>query len=161
MVNNRKMIEEKGSKMEQTTLWSIEWGIVELVNNPTIQRKLRAELDAVLVRDQLAEPDIQRLPYLNAVVKETLRYLMVIPLLVPHMNIHDAKLAGFDIPAESKIVLNAWWLANNPADRKNLEEFRPERFLEEEVKVEANGNDFRFPLRRRSGNRRSAGGRRR
>ncbi|WOL13882.1 trans-cinnamate 4-monooxygenase [Canna indica] len=82
----------------ETTLWSIEWGIAELVNNPVIQRKLRVELDAVLGRDQLAEPDLQRLPYLNAVVKETLRYRMAIPLLVPHMNVHDANLAGFDIP---------------------------------------------------------------
>ncbi|WOK93318.1 cinnamate 4-hydroxylase [Canna indica] len=61
------------------------------------------------------------------------------------MNVHDAKLVGFNIPTESKIVVNGWWLANNPADRKNPEEFRPKRFLEEEAKVEANGNDFRFP----------------
>ncbi|WOL14765.1 trans-cinnamate 4-monooxygenase [Canna indica] len=179
VAERKKMMEEKGSKMElkcaidhildaemkgeinydnvlyiveninvaalETTLWSIEWGIAELVNNPAIQRKLRAELDAVLGRGhQLTEPDLQRLPYLNAVVKEALRYRMAIPLLVPHMNLHDARLAGFDIPAESKILVNAWWLANNPALWKNPEEFRPERFLEEEAKVEANGSDFRF-----------------
>ncbi|PON71148.1 Cytochrome P450, E-class, group I [Parasponia andersonii] len=129
----------------ETTLWSIEWGIAELVNHPEIQQKLRDELDTVLGPGvQITEPDTHKLPYLQAVIKETLRLRMAIPLLVPHMNLHDAKLGGYDIPAESKILVNAWWLANNPAHWKNPEEFRPERFLEEEAKVEANGNDFRY-----------------
>ena len=129
----------------ETTLWSIEWGIAELVNHPEIQKKLRNELDTVLGRGvQITEPDVPKLPYLQAVVKETLRLRMAIPLLVPHMNLQDAKLGGFDIPAESKILVNAWWLANNPALWNKPEEFRPERFLEEESKVEATGNDFRY-----------------
>nr|AZU97077.1 cytochrome P450 [Arnebia euchroma] len=129
----------------ETTLWSIEWGIAELVNHPRIQKKLRDEIDAILGPGvQVTEPDTHKLPYLQAVVKETLRLRMAIPLLVPHMNLHDAKLNGYDIPAESKILVNAWWLANNPEQWKNPEEFRPERFLEEDAKVEANGNDFRY-----------------
>ena len=123
----------------------MEWGLAELVNHPDVQRKVRAELDSILGPGvPVTEPDIPRLPYLQAVVKETLRLRMAIPLLVPHMNLHDAKLNGFDIPAESKILVNAWLLANNPAHWKNPEQFRPERFLEEEAKVEANGNDFRY-----------------
>jgi trans-cinnamate 4-monooxygenase len=129
----------------ETTLWSIEWGIAELVNHPEIQKKLRDELDTVLGPGvQITEPNTYKLPYLQAVIRETLRLRMAIPLLVPHMNLHDAKLGGHDIPAESKILVNAWWLANNPAHWKKPEEFRPERFLEEESKVEANGNDFRY-----------------
>ncbi|XP_075519726.1 trans-cinnamate 4-monooxygenase-like [Primulina tabacum] len=129
----------------ETTLWSIEWGIAELVNHPEIQKKLRNEIDTVLGPGvPVTEPEIHKLPYLQAVVKETLRLRMAIPLLVPHMNLHDAKLSGYDIPAESKILVNAWWLANNPDHWKNPEEFRPERFLEEESKVDTNGNDFRY-----------------
>lgn len=45
------------------------------------------------------------------------------------MNLNDAKLAGYDIPAESKILVNAWWLANNPETWKKPDEFRPERVL--------------------------------
>ncbi|XP_004970385.2 trans-cinnamate 4-monooxygenase [Setaria italica] len=129
----------------ETTLWSIEWAIAELVNHPEIQRKLRQELDAALgPGHQITEPDTHRLPYLQAVIKETLRLRMAIPLLVPHMNLHDAKLGGYDVPAESKILVNAWYLANNPDSWRRPEEFRPERFLEEERHVEANGNDFRY-----------------
>ncbi|CAO2182519.1 unnamed protein product [Urochloa humidicola] len=129
----------------ETTLWSMEWAIAELVNHPEIQQKLRQELDTVLgPGHQVTEPDTHRLPYLQAVIKETLRLRMAIPLLVPHMNLHDAKLGGYDIPAESKVLVNAWYLANNPDSWRNPEEFRPERFLEEEKHVEPNGNDFRY-----------------
>ncbi|WOH12386.1 hypothetical protein DCAR_0831889 [Daucus carota subsp. sativus] len=128
-----------------TTLRSIEWAIAELINHPEVQKKLRHEIDSVLgVGVQVTEPDTHKLPYLEAVIKETLRLRMGVPLLVPHMNLHDAKLGGYDIPAKSKVVVNAWWLANNPAHWKNPEEFRPERFMEEESNVETNGNDFRF-----------------
>jgi len=126
-------------------LWSIEWGIAELVNHPAIQSKLREEITSVLGAGvAVTEPDLDRLPYLQAVVKETLRLRMAIPLLVPHMNLNDGKLHGYDIPAESKILVNAWFLANDPKRWVKPEEFRPERFLEEEKAVEAHGNDFRF-----------------
>eukprot|EP01018_Ginkgo_biloba_P009536 Gb_26239 [translate_table: standard] len=97
----------------ETSLWSMEWAIAELVNNPNIQQKLRSELDEVLGRENLMqESDISKLPYLHAVVKETLRLHTAVPLLLPHMNLHQVKLGGYDIPAESKIVVNAWWLSN-------------------------------------------------
>uniref|UniRef100_A0A0D9WF32 Cytochrome P450 73A33 n=1 Tax=Leersia perrieri TaxID=77586 RepID=A0A0D9WF32_9ORYZ len=128
----------------ETTLWSIEWGIAELVNHPSIQSKVREEIATVLGGAPVTEPDLERLPYLQAVVKETLRLRMAIPLLVPHMNLNDGKLAGYDIPAESKILVNAWFLANDPKKWVKPDEYRPERFLEEEKAVEAHGNDFRF-----------------
>lgn len=76
------------------------------VNHGEIQEKLRRELDTVLGPGrQITEPDTHRLPYLQAVVKETLRLRMAIPLLVPHMNLRDAELAGYGIPAESKVLV--------------------------------------------------------
>ncbi|KAL3616242.1 Cytochrome p450 [Castilleja foliolosa] len=129
----------------ETTIWALEWAIAELVNNPKIQEKLRAELDTMLGPGvQVTEPDTYKLPYLQAVIKETLRLRMIVPCLVPHMNLHQAKLGGYDIPAETRIYVNAWWLANDPAHWKKPEEFRPERFLEEESKVDPIGNDIKY-----------------
>nr|QWK52429.1 cytochrome P450 73A5-2 [Isatis tinctoria] len=139
------MVENINVAAIETTLWSIEWALAQLVNQPDIQNKLRTEIDTVLGPGvQVTEPELHKLPYLQAVIKETLRLRMSAPLLVPHMNLKDTKLAGYDIPAESKILVNAWWLANNPSSWKKPEEFRPERFFEEEAHVEANGNDFRY-----------------
>ncbi|KAJ8540025.1 hypothetical protein K7X08_026414 [Anisodus acutangulus] len=50
----------------------------------------------------------------------------------------ESRLAqSFDYNYETKVVVNAWWLANNPAWWKNPNEFRPERFLEEDGGTEA------------------------
>ncbi|KAF8407361.1 hypothetical protein HHK36_006489 [Tetracentron sinense] len=131
----------------ETTLWSMEWAIAELVNHPIVQRKIREEITTVLGGNQVTESNLHELPYLQATVKETLRLHSPIPLLVPHMNLEEAKLGGYTIPKGSKVVVNAWWLSNNPAWWKNAGEFRPERFLEEEGGTEAVAGgkvDFRF-----------------
>ncbi|TXG61123.1 hypothetical protein EZV62_012486 [Acer yangbiense] len=131
----------------ETTLWSMEWAIAELVNHPQVQHKIRQEITNVLKGNPITESNLQELPYLQATLKETLRLHTPIPLLVPHMNLQEAKLGGFTIPKESKVVVNAWWLANNPKWWKNPQEFRPERFLEEECSTEAVAGgkvDFRY-----------------
>ncbi|KAK6122174.1 hypothetical protein DH2020_044085 [Rehmannia glutinosa] len=129
----------------ETTIWALEWAVAELINNPEVQTKLRAEIDTVLGPGvQVTEADTHKLPYLQAVIKETLRLRTIVPCLLPHMNLNEAKLGGYDIPAQSRVLVNAWRLANDPAQWKRPEEFRPERFMEEESKVEANGNDLKY-----------------
>ncbi|KNA18393.1 hypothetical protein SOVF_071140 [Spinacia oleracea] len=132
----------------ETTLWSMEWAIAELVNHPKIQQKIRQEIATVLKGKPVTEANLEQLPYLQATVKETLRLHTPIPLLVPHMNLEEAKLGGYTIPRESKVVVNAWLLANNPEWWKDPQEFRPERFLEEEGATDATVGggkvDYRF-----------------
>ena len=132
----------------ETTLWSMEWAIAELVNHPNVQSKIREEISRVLKGKPVTESNLHELPYLEATVKETLRLHTPIPLLVPHMNMEDAKLGGYTIPKDSKVVVNAWWLANNPQWWNKPHEFRPERFFQEEsgidAAVAAGKVDFRF-----------------
>lgn len=129
-------------------MWGMEWALAELVNHPSCQKRLRDELHRVLGGEPVTETSLARLPYLEAVVKETLRLHSPIPLLVPHMNLDAAKLGGYEIPKRTKVIVNAWWLGNNPEWWVRPKEFRPERFLEEEGEVEAvvgGGKvDFRF-----------------
>ncbi|KAK3157936.1 hypothetical protein QOZ80_2AG0130480 [Eleusine coracana subsp. coracana] len=123
----------------ETTLWSIEWALAELVNHPTVQQKI----NTLLPQDDepLTESNVHALRYLNAAVKETLRLHSPIPLLVPHMNLE---------PARSPRAPRWWstlWLGNDPALWD-----RPERFLlggqEEKVDATTTGGggkvDFRF-----------------
>lgn len=127
----------------ETTLWSSEWAIAELVNNPDIQRKLRSELDNVLGKGvPTREPDVTKLTYLQAMIKEVLRMHLVAPMLLPHKNLRATKLGLYDIPAGCRVLVNAWGISNNPKYWEKPEEFRPERFIEQ--KVELNGSDFRF-----------------
>lgn len=139
------MVENVNAAGTETTLWSIEWGLAELVNNPGMQKRIRGELDEVLGKGNLiCEVDTRgdKLPYLMAFVKEVMRRHMSIPLLVPHLNVNQEKLMGYDIPAGSRIFVNAWWIGNNPKYWDRPSEFRPERFLDSAM--ELTGNDFRF-----------------
>ena len=129
----------------ETLLWSIEWALAELVNNPDIQARIQDELDKILGKGKLiceADTHNNKLPYLMAFVKEVMRFHMCIPQLVPHLNLEPAKLLGYDIPAGSRIFVNSWWIANNPKYWDEPEKFVPERFLNSDS--ELTGNDFRF-----------------
>lgn len=55
--------------------------ILAMTLNPDVMRKAQAELDAVVGRDRIPTfADKDNLPYIRAIVKETLRWRPVSPL---------------------------------------------------------------------------------
>ncbi|WVZ60392.1 hypothetical protein U9M48_010424 [Paspalum notatum var. saurae] len=125
-----------------TTVISVEWTMAELVRNPRVQEKLQEELDRVVGRDRvLLETDFQNLPYLQAVAKESLRLHPPTPLMLPHKASASVKIAGYDIPKGANVIVNVWAVARDPKVWDNPLEFRPERFLKENIDIK--GADFR------------------
>lgn len=121
---------------------SVEWAMAELVRNPRVQQKVQEELDRVIGHDRvMTEVDIPNLPYLQCVVKESLRLHPPTPLMLPHRANSNVKLGGYDIPKGSNVNVNVWAVARDPAVWKNPLEFRPERFVEEDIDIK--GHDFR------------------
>ncbi|KAM7476814.1 hypothetical protein LguiB_024057 [Lonicera macranthoides] len=126
-----------------TTAISVEWAMAELIKNPRVQQKAQEELDRVIGSERvLTEPDVANLPYLQSVTKEALRLHPPTPLMLPHRANANVKVGGYDIPKGSNIHVNVWAVARDPAVWKNASEFRPERFLEEDVDMK--GHDFRL-----------------
>ncbi|KAI3686403.1 hypothetical protein L1987_80079 [Smallanthus sonchifolius] len=80
-------------------------------------------------RPMIPEDDIDKIPYLRAVLKETLRLHAPAPLLLPRESTKDVKLLGYDIPSGTQVMINAWAIARDPSIWEEPEEFRPERFL--------------------------------
>ena len=77
--------------------------------HPEVLRKAHAELDAVVGPHRL--PDIgdrDSLPYLNAIIKESMRWHSAVPLGVPHANIDDDEFRGYFIPAGTVLIANTW-----------------------------------------------------
>ena len=69
----------------ETNSSTIELAMDEVIHNPRIMKKAQAELEEVIGKDRrVEESDIDRLPYLHAVVKEVFRLHPPVPLLVPH-----------------------------------------------------------------------------
>ena len=125
-----------------TTVITVEWAMAELVRNPRVQEKVQEELDRVIGYERImSEADFQNLPYLQCVVKESLRLHPPTPLMLPHKATANVKIGGYDIPKGSNVHVNVWAIARDPQIWKNPLEYRPERFAEENIDIK--GNDFR------------------
>ncbi|KAL5652688.1 hypothetical protein ACJX0J_038146, partial [Zea mays] len=114
----------------------LEWVMARMVLHPGIQSKAQAELDAVVGRGRVSDADVVRLPYLQRVVKETLRVHPPGPLLSwARLAVHDAVVGGHLVPAGTTAMVNMWAIAHDPAVWPEPSAFRPERFEEEDVSV--------------------------
>lgn len=139
---------------------------------PEVQRKAQAELDAVVGHDRLPTfKDQASLPYVNALLKELLRWHTVTPIGVPHCSVTDDEYNGYYIPAGSIMTVNVWYvrpflvnrdqltcldlsraLSRDPEVFPDPESFIPERFLDANGKLDPRSNeltDFTFGFGRR------------
>ncbi|KAL6623512.1 hypothetical protein ACP70R_033391 [Stipagrostis hirtigluma subsp. patula] len=114
-----------------TSALTTEWAMAQLLTHPEAMRKVRAEVDAAVGTDRLVEEsDIANLPYLQCVVKETLRLRPVAPVIPAHEAMEDCAVGGFHVRRGTMILVNAWAIHRDPNFWEALEEFRPERFLD-------------------------------
>ncbi|CAK8562839.1 unnamed protein product [Lathyrus sativus] len=122
---------------------TIEFAIAEMMNKPEVMRKVQEELETVVGKDNsVEESHIHKLPYLHAVMKETLRLHPVLPLMVPHCPSETTKVGGYTIPEGSRVFVNVWAIHRDPSVWKNPLEFDPTRFLD--GKWDYSGNDFSY-----------------
>ena len=78
---------------------------------PDVQQKAQAELDAVVGPDRLPElSDCNSLPYLNALIKELLRWHPVVIVGLPHRTLADDEYKGYFIPAKTIVIANIWYV---------------------------------------------------
>ncbi|KAM7257823.1 hypothetical protein ACFE04_013564 [Oxalis oulophora] len=124
-----------------TTSITMEWAMAELLHNPTTLTKVRQELEQNIGRGNLVkESDISRLPYLQAIVKETLRLHPAAPMLVPRKPDCDVEICGYTIPKGTRVIINAWAIGRDPTTWENPDRFFPERFMGSNIDVR--GHNF-------------------
>ncbi|RDX63227.1 2-hydroxyisoflavanone synthase, partial [Mucuna pruriens] len=113
-----------------STAVATEWALSELINNPSVLQKAREEIYSVVGKDKLVdEADIQNLPYLRAIVKETFRMHPPLPV-VKRKCVAECEVDGYVIPEGALILFNVWAVGRDPKYWDRPLEFRPERFLE-------------------------------
>ncbi|EJD42062.1 cytochrome P450 [Auricularia subglabra TFB-10046 SS5] len=115
-----------------TTLSTLKSFILAMVLHPETQRKAQAELDRVIPADRLpslADRDDSKLPYLEAVLRETYRKFPSAPLGIAHTSMQDDIYEGMRIPADTIVISNIGAILQDERTFPQPGSFRPERFL--------------------------------
>lgn len=124
-----------------TTFNSLTFSILYMILYPNVQRKVQGELDRIVGRNRLPSlEDRAHLQYVEATLHEVLRLSSVAPLAVPHAPLYaekDIEFQGYIIPKNSRVILNLYALHHDRKIWGDPENFRPERFIDE------NGKFFR------------------
>jgi cytochrome P450 len=128
-----------------TSAITIEWALAELINNPDVMDNAKQEIDSVMLdmNRLIEESDIPNLPYLQAIVKETLRIHPTAPIL-GRQSSESCLVYGYEIQANTNLFVNLWSMGRDPKLWENPLEFRPERFMNEDNKFDVRGQNFQF-----------------
>ncbi|CAH8390873.1 unnamed protein product [Eruca vesicaria subsp. sativa] len=127
-----------------TTSSLLEWTMTELMRHPECVKKLRDEICSVSMHNSYVnEEDVEKMNYLNAIIKETLRLHPPLSILVPRLLSEDVRLRGYDITAGTQVMINAWAIQRDNATwGPDAEEFKPERHLNSSLDFQ--GQDYKF-----------------
>ncbi|KAI4303478.1 hypothetical protein MLD38_039101 [Melastoma candidum] len=114
-----------------TTSSTVEWAMAELLHNPEKLARSQDELHRIVGNGKpIEESDFCRLPYLNAIVKETFRLHPAAPLLMPRKCSDDTLIGGYTVPRDSQVFVNVWAIGRDKdVWGDDATEFMPERFL--------------------------------
>jgi cytochrome P450 len=112
----------------ETTATALAWTMHRVLTEPGVRDRVRSELADVARGGRVAAEDLGRLPYLDAVVKETLRLNPVIPDVMRLVK-RPARIGGVDVPAGVAVAPNIYGAHRRAEAWPEPERFRPERFL--------------------------------
>lgn len=124
---------------------TLTWALSLLLNNPDKLHKAQQELkDRVGFHRQVSETDVKNLPYLQAIVKETLRLYPAVPLSVPRLAMRNCTVSGYEVRAGTQLLVNLWKILRDPRVWSEPSEFVPERFLTTHADVDVRGHSFEY-----------------
>ncbi|XP_068636127.1 cytochrome P450 89A2-like [Aristolochia californica] len=127
-----------------STATALEWIMANIVKYPEIQEKLVKEIEEVVgerhahggeenPRNFIEEEDLKKMPYLKAVVMESLRLHPPLSYVLPHAVMEEVEINGYVIPKEATVNFSVASVARDEKIWKDPLEFKPERFMEKEA----------------------------
>jgi cytochrome P450 len=120
-------VQETATLVLDATWTTADWAMAEVVGRPGCLRKLREELDDAWKSG--GGGGGEKLPYLRAVVNETLRLHVPLPTLIPHASTRACELGGFSLPRGTCLFVNVWAIMRDPRVWDQPHDFVPERFV--------------------------------
>ncbi|TVU33999.1 hypothetical protein EJB05_15820, partial [Eragrostis curvula] len=131
-----------------TSSYTLQWAISELIKNPRVLLKAQSEVrDTFKGQHVLTEDNMVKLSYMHMVIKETLKACLGLRLhppaaLLPRECRETCRIMGYDVPRGSAVAVNVWAIGRDSKYWNTPEEFQPERF--ENSGIDFKGTDFEF-----------------
>lgn len=98
---------------------------------PDVQARAREEVDRVLGQSGLPNFEDQAdMPYIHALVLESLRWNPPVPTGVPHCSREDDVYNGYFIPKGTTVIPNLWQISRDPKIYEDPSTFNPDRFID-------------------------------
>jgi cytochrome P450 len=113
----------------ETTALSLAWTWYLLGENSAAEARLHEELRSTLAGRPAEVSDLEKLPYLNAVIHESLR-LYPPAFVMARMNVETVTVGGYEIPPRSTLLASQWVMHRDPRFYDQPERFMPERWLD-------------------------------
>lgn len=109
---------------------ALTWTLYLMASHAEIRRELHDEIDSILDEGNvLGAAQMSRLPFTEAVVKESLR-LYPPAWMTGRIATCDVALGGFDVPAGTLVTVSQWVSHRDPRYFKDPDEYRPHRWLD-------------------------------
>ncbi|THV00167.1 cytochrome P450 [Dendrothele bispora CBS 962.96] len=132
----------------ETTAIAIHAFVLMMCIHPSVQKLLQKEIDDVVGQDRLPTfSDREKLPFLQATLKEVKRFHTVVPTGLAHCTSMDDVHGGMFIPKGAIVVPNVWKMAHDQAVYKDPMAFDPTRFLGD--RCEQDPDEYIFGFGRR------------
>jgi len=115
-----------------TTAHSMEWVFSHLIANLDIQERLRKEITAV-IGSKIPEDLNISVPFLEATMKEAVRFCPVTPMMLPRKSMEDSVIAGYNIPENTLAIGNMYGACHSEKDFAKPDQFIPDRWLDGKI----------------------------
>ncbi|KAF3456727.1 hypothetical protein FNV43_RR01381 [Rhamnella rubrinervis] len=127
-----------------TSATAVDWAMSEMMKHPRVMKKAQDEVRRVFnERGSVDETCISEMKYLKSVIKEILRLHPPGPLLLPRECRESCVIGnGYEIPAKTKVIVNAWAIGRDPRYWNEPESFYPERFLDSSVDFKGTNYEY-------------------
>nr|WET52744.1 cytochrome P450 71AT248 [Callicarpa americana] len=125
----------------ETSAVVLKWAMTALMKKPSAMKKAQQEIRSLVgKKGRVEEDDIDKLHYLKAVIKETMRLYPPVPLSLPRETTERCTINGYEIEPKTWVFVNLWAIGRDPETWENPNEFLPERFLNNTIDFK--GQDF-------------------
>ena len=113
----------------ETSSVALSWSLYYLAQYPDIQEKIRREVKETLTEQEGSWEAYESMEYLTAVINESMRLRPPVSVYRRKV-IRDDNILGYNIPADSVIVISPYVLHRKSEYWSDPETFNPDRFLE-------------------------------